>query len=157
MSLPNKAPTNPNTRYSELPSKRCFIIHQGCHFRHQVEPGKALHFLTDFVLAPLLPLSSEEEDDEVEEDAFNDIGMLFLSTPLWTRSEVARRWEGRCSAGLLPMESWLTELMLLLTFWTTSRAKDDLNMEEGEIVVACSSRVNSRISTSGFCKKLRRR
>ena len=72
--------------------KRCFIIHQGCHFRHQVEPGKALHFLTDFVLAPLLPLSSEEEeDDEVEADAFNDVGMLFLSTPLWTRPEVAMK------------------------------------------------------------------
>ena len=52
----------------------------------------------------------------------------------------------------LPKESWLSELMLLLTFWTTSLAKDDLNMDEGEIVVACSSRVNSRISTSGFCR-----
>ena len=96
--------------------------------------------------------SAKEEADAEEEDAFNDaVAEMMLFLRLLFRATVAT---SSVRLMLLPRESWLTELMLLLTFWTTSRAKEDLNMDEGEIVVACSSRVNSRISTSGFCKKL---
>ena len=137
------------------------------HFRHQIQSGKAIQsgtfisFLTDFVLAPP-PLSSAGDDDDVdedveeeEEDAFNDVGLLFLAS---LTSTPRTRLLMPPMPPMLPMlplpnESWLTELMLRLTFCTTSRANDDLNMDEGEIVVACSSRMNSRISTSGFCNR----
>ena len=131
------------------------------HFRHQIQSGKAIQsgkfisFLTSFVLAPP-PLSSagddDDEEEEEEEDAFNDVGLLFLVS-LMSTPRTRLLMPPMLPMLPLPNESWLTELMLLLTFWTTSRAKEDLNMEEGEIVVACSSRVNSRISTSGFCIK----
>ena len=126
---------------------------------HKLQPSKSnpekqllTYFLTDFVLAPPPPLSSAEEAADAEEvDAFNDAAEMMLFLMLLLRATVATSSVRLLM--LLPRESWLTELMLLLTFWTTSRAKEDLNMDEGEIVVACSSRMNSRISTSGFCKK----
>ena len=62
-------------------------------FRHQIQSGKVINFLTDFVLAPP-PLSSaeEEEEEEEDEDALNDVAMLFLVSLLSLMVAVVTPW-----------------------------------------------------------------
>ena len=79
-------------------------------FRHQIQSGKVINFLTDFVLAPP-PLSSaeegEEEEEEEDEDALNDVAMLFLVSLLSLMVAVVTPWTKVANLSILSQIFWL--------------------------------------------------